>query len=192
MVLGFYAPPTAKVIWRRDLGLKSRPKDRRNLGLNSWALDHNSSSWPQDYKASSKTTTQQRLLSVAVQPGLCRTKSETPKTAFRHDEAHLCYRNTKILNIDFSQHLMTFKKKGFNINYHIHLEKKNWLYGCIIWASSWEKPVLGISDLGRNTNSRCISFIVRWLETRSAPSDLATVEGLYNPSVFLKSDISRR
>ena len=27
VVLGFYVPPTAKVIWRRDLGLKSHPKD---------------------------------------------------------------------------------------------------------------------------------------------------------------------
>ena len=26
-MLGFYVPPTAKVIWRRDLGLKSHPKD---------------------------------------------------------------------------------------------------------------------------------------------------------------------
>ena len=27
VVLGFYVPPTAKVIRRRDLGLKSHPKD---------------------------------------------------------------------------------------------------------------------------------------------------------------------
>ena len=27
VVLVFYVPPTAKVIWRRDLGLKSHPKD---------------------------------------------------------------------------------------------------------------------------------------------------------------------
>ena len=27
VVLGFYFPPTAKVIWRQDLGLKSHPKD---------------------------------------------------------------------------------------------------------------------------------------------------------------------
>ena len=27
VVLGFYVPPTAKVIWRRDLGLKFHPKD---------------------------------------------------------------------------------------------------------------------------------------------------------------------
>ena len=26
-VLGFYVPPTTKVIWRRDLGLKSHLKD---------------------------------------------------------------------------------------------------------------------------------------------------------------------
>ena len=30
VVLGFYVPPTAKVIWRRDLGLKSHPKDWRS------------------------------------------------------------------------------------------------------------------------------------------------------------------
>ena len=29
VVLGFYVPPTAKVIRRPDLGLKSRPKDCR-------------------------------------------------------------------------------------------------------------------------------------------------------------------
>ena len=27
VMLGFYVPPTAKVIRRRDLGLKSHPKD---------------------------------------------------------------------------------------------------------------------------------------------------------------------
>ena len=32
-MLGFYVPPTAKVIWRRDLGLKSRPKDWKILML---------------------------------------------------------------------------------------------------------------------------------------------------------------
>ena len=30
VVLGFYIPPTAKVIRRRDLGLKSYPKDWRS------------------------------------------------------------------------------------------------------------------------------------------------------------------
>ena len=30
VVLGFYVPPTAKVIRRRDLGLKSHPKDWRS------------------------------------------------------------------------------------------------------------------------------------------------------------------
>ena len=29
VVLGFYVPPTAEVIRRRDLGLKSHPKDWR-------------------------------------------------------------------------------------------------------------------------------------------------------------------
>ena len=33
-VLGFYVPPTAKVIRRRDLGLKSHPKDWRSPGSN--------------------------------------------------------------------------------------------------------------------------------------------------------------
>ena len=32
VVLGFYVPPTAKVIRRRDLGLKSHPKDWRSPG----------------------------------------------------------------------------------------------------------------------------------------------------------------
>ena len=31
IVLGFYVPPTAKVIWRRDLGLKSHPKDFQRM-----------------------------------------------------------------------------------------------------------------------------------------------------------------
>ena len=35
VVLGFYVPPTAKAIRRRDLGLKSHPKDRRSPGSNS-------------------------------------------------------------------------------------------------------------------------------------------------------------
>ena len=41
VVLGFYVPPTAKVIRRRDLGLKSHPKDWRSpyvtieIGLNT-------------------------------------------------------------------------------------------------------------------------------------------------------------
>ena len=38
VVLGFYVPPTAKVIRRRDLGLKSHPKDWRSPGLNSGPL----------------------------------------------------------------------------------------------------------------------------------------------------------
>ena len=53
VALGFYVPPTAKVIRRRDLGLKSHPKDWRSLGSNSLPLV---------YKASSLTTTPRRLL----------------------------------------------------------------------------------------------------------------------------------
>ena len=34
VVLGFYVPPTAKVIWRRDLGLKSHPKDLHARKIN--------------------------------------------------------------------------------------------------------------------------------------------------------------
>ena len=37
-VLGFYVSPTAKVIRRRDLGLKSHPKDWRSPGSNSRPL----------------------------------------------------------------------------------------------------------------------------------------------------------
>ena len=48
VVLGFYVPPTAKVIRRQDLGLKSHSKDWRSQGLNSRPLV---------YKASSLTTT---------------------------------------------------------------------------------------------------------------------------------------
>ena len=33
VVLGFYVPLTAKVILRRDLGLKSHPKDNEMKGL---------------------------------------------------------------------------------------------------------------------------------------------------------------
>ena len=53
VVLGFYVPPTAKVIRRRDLGLKSHPKDWRSPGSISRHLV---------YKASSLTTTPRRLL----------------------------------------------------------------------------------------------------------------------------------
>ena len=53
VVLGFYVPPTAKVIRRRDLGLKSHPKDWRSPGSISRHLV---------YKASSLTTTTRRLL----------------------------------------------------------------------------------------------------------------------------------
>ena len=34
VVLGLYVPPTAKVIWRGDLCLKSHPKDWRSPGSN--------------------------------------------------------------------------------------------------------------------------------------------------------------
>ena len=53
VVLGFYVPPTAKVIRRRGLGLKSHPKDRRSPGSNSRPLV---------YKAGSLTARPQRLL----------------------------------------------------------------------------------------------------------------------------------
>ena len=53
VALGFYVPPTAKVIRRRNLGLKSHPKDWRSPG---------SKSRPLVYKASSLTTTPRRLL----------------------------------------------------------------------------------------------------------------------------------
>ena len=37
-MFGFYVPPTAKVIRRQDLRLKSHPKDRRGPGSNSGTL----------------------------------------------------------------------------------------------------------------------------------------------------------
>ena len=49
VVLGFYVPPTAKVIRRRDLGLKSHPKDWRSPGSNSGPLVYKADSltaWP--------------------------------------------------------------------------------------------------------------------------------------------------
>ena len=55
VMLWFLVPPTAKVIRRRDLGLKSHPKDWRSPGSNSRPLV---------YKASSLTTTPRRLLFV--------------------------------------------------------------------------------------------------------------------------------
>ena len=55
VLIGFYVPPTAMVIRRRDLGLKSLPKDWRSPGSNSRPLV---------YKASSLTTTPRRLLST--------------------------------------------------------------------------------------------------------------------------------
>ena len=39
VVLGFYVVPTAKIIQRRLLGLKSHPKDWRSPGSNSRPLD---------------------------------------------------------------------------------------------------------------------------------------------------------
>ena len=54
VVLGFYVPPTAKVILRRVLGLKSHPKDWRNPGSNLGPLV---------YKAGSLTARPRRLLS---------------------------------------------------------------------------------------------------------------------------------
>ena len=60
VVLGFYVPPTAKVIRRRDLVLKSHPKDWRSPGSNSRPLV---------YKAGSLTARPQRLLFYCV---ICR------------------------------------------------------------------------------------------------------------------------
>ena len=57
VVLGFYVPPTAKVIWRRDLGLKSHPKDWRSPGSNSGPLV---------YKAGSLTARPRRLLETPL------------------------------------------------------------------------------------------------------------------------------
>ena len=57
VVLEFYVPPTSKVIRRRDLGLKSHPKDWRRLGSNSR---------PQVYKVSSLTATPWRLLRMVL------------------------------------------------------------------------------------------------------------------------------
>ena len=59
VVLGFYVPPTAKVIRRRDLGLKSHPKDWRSPG---------SHSGPLVYKAGSLTARPRRLLTGKVLP----------------------------------------------------------------------------------------------------------------------------
>ena len=61
-MLGFYVPPTAKVIRKRDIGLKSHPKDRRSPGSNSR---------PQVYKASDLTTTPRRLLTIRVNAMFC-------------------------------------------------------------------------------------------------------------------------
>ena len=57
VVLGFYVPPTAKVIRRRDLGLKSHPKDWRSPGSNSG---------PHVYKAGSLTARSRRLLILVM------------------------------------------------------------------------------------------------------------------------------
>ena len=59
VVLGFYVPPTAKVIRRRDLGLKSHPKDWRSPGSNSRPLV---------YKAGGLTFTPRRLLLAELCP----------------------------------------------------------------------------------------------------------------------------
>ena len=56
-MLGFYVPPTAKVIRRRDLGLKSHPIDWRSPGSNSRPLV---------YKAGGLTTIPWRLLLCGV------------------------------------------------------------------------------------------------------------------------------
>ena len=43
VALGLSVPPTAKVIWRRDFGLKSHPKDWRSPGLNPRPLVYKAS-----------------------------------------------------------------------------------------------------------------------------------------------------
>ena len=58
VVLGFYVPPTVKVIRRRDLGLKSHSKDWRSPGSNSGPLV---------YKAGSLTARPRRLLAHDVE-----------------------------------------------------------------------------------------------------------------------------
>ena len=58
LLLWFYAPSTAKGIWRRDLGFKSHLKDWRSQGSNSRPLV---------YKVSSFTTKPQRLLYSVTQ-----------------------------------------------------------------------------------------------------------------------------
>ena len=57
VVLRFCVSPTAKVIRRRDLGLKSHPKDWGSPGSNPRTPV---------YKASSLTTTPRRLLSNCI------------------------------------------------------------------------------------------------------------------------------
>ena len=61
VVLWFYVPPTAKVIRRWDLGLKSHPKDWRGPRSNSGPLV---------YKAGSLTDWPRRLLGHMVQEGI--------------------------------------------------------------------------------------------------------------------------
>ena len=56
-MLGFYVQPTAKVIRKRDIGLKTHSKDLRSPG---------SYSRPLVYKASSLTNTPRRLLAVEL------------------------------------------------------------------------------------------------------------------------------
>ena len=70
--LGFYVPPTAKVIRRRDLGLKSHPKDWRSPGSNSRLLV---------YKASSLTTTPRRLLPHHEKTGYLYTLNQRRRSA---------------------------------------------------------------------------------------------------------------
>ena len=45
VVLGFYVPPTDKVIRRRGLGLNTHPKDWRSWGSNSRPLVYKASSF---------------------------------------------------------------------------------------------------------------------------------------------------
>ena len=63
---------------------------------------------------------------------------------------------TETLNFEY-WFLLTFNdiQKEFQHQYHTHLETKNWLYGCIIWASSWENRLFAYAK----TKSQ-ISFTV--------------------------------
>ena len=74
VVLGFYVPSTAKVI-RRDLGLKSHPKDWRSPGSNSGPLV---------YKAGSLTARPRRLLPARMKNIRSNMKAQEWSQQFPH------------------------------------------------------------------------------------------------------------